>query len=592
MAIMVPSTINKGATQGERLLFTLAKDHLPDDWVGYHEPMIGQRKPDYVFIIPHMGILVLEVKDYKKSSLLSLNTSEWVIQGATKKEIVRNPLDQAREYAFAIANKLKVDRNLLTYDNGVGKLKFSYAFGTVFTNLTRLDVVKLGIDSLIPNNLIICGDEIRSESAEFDSGDLFEQLVGMFPFKMKGLERLTEDDINTIRFHLFPEVRIGIDKAYDENDLLKLKSLKAMSIYQETLAKQMGEGHRLIRGVAGSGKTLVLVARAKLLTRMHPEWKILICCFNVILSRSIKSILNIDKQYENIEVLTYHEFLYENFRVYEDSLSDSLANGIEDGYQKAPVYDAVLVDEGQDLEAPWVRLLSRCVNRETGSLLIAEDRAQDIYRRKTSLLKDTGLDFRGRSRVLSINYRNSQKVLEFAWNFYKTFRKEEHAEDLISPESTKRKGKDPIVRKFSTFKDETYWIAEEIKFLVESGVTHEEILVLYRVQKYNGMSYLEILSNHFKDKGIPFTWSSKDRKAKSSFRIDSGGVKLMTIDSAKGLDYKAVFIIACDLMPLSIVEDKDREVSLMYIGMTRTTDYLYLSYTKESEFTSYLGRFI
>ena len=53
------------------------------------------------------------------------------------------------------------------------------------------------------------------------------------------------------------------------------------------MAKQIGDKHRLIRGVAGSGKTLILASRAKMLAKKHPDWNILILCFNISLSRNI-----------------------------------------------------------------------------------------------------------------------------------------------------------------------------------------------------------------------------------------------------------------------------------------------------------------
>ena len=47
-------------------------------------------------------------------------------------------------------------------------------------------------------------------------------------------------------------------------------------------------------------------------------------------------------------------------------------------------------------EQEWLQLVSYLLNPDTQSLLLVEDRAQDIYKRKRSYLKDTGLDFRGR----------------------------------------------------------------------------------------------------------------------------------------------------------------------------------------------------
>lgn len=86
-----------------------------------------------------------------------------------------------------------------------------------------------------------------------------------------------------------------------------------------------------------------------------------------------------------------------------------------------PKYDAILIDEGQDFEGNWFKLVSLCLNPDTQSLLLVEDRAQSIYGNKRSYLKETGFDFRGRSKILNINYRNTAQIVSLAWDFYETF---------------------------------------------------------------------------------------------------------------------------------------------------------------------------
>ena len=64
-------------------------------------------------------------------------------------------------------------------------------------------------------------------------------------------------------------------------------------------------------------------------------------------------------------------------------------------------------------------------------------------------------------------------------------------------------------------------------------------------------------------------------------------MKISTIDSSKGLDFQAVIIVNIDNMPFALEDDKEREASLLYIGMTRAKEYLCLSYSGESEYTKY-----
>lgn len=93
-----------------------------------------------------------------------------------------------------------------------------------------------------------------------------------------------------------------------------------------------------------------------------------------------------------------------------------------------------------------------------------------------------------------------------------------------------------------------------------------------------------------KDEGLPYFWITENDVSKRSFAKDDGRVKISTIDSSKGLDFRAVFIVNVDSMPFPLEENKEREVSLLYIGMTRAKEFLCLSYSGESEFTHYLDK--
>ena len=65
-------------------------------------------------------------------------------------------------------------------------------------------------------------------------------------------------------------------------------------------------------------------------------------------------------------------------------------------------------------------------------------------------------------------------------------------------------------------------------------------------------------------------------------------LKSVRLIAVKDLDFQAVFIVNVDSMPFPLEDDKEREVSLLYIGMTRAKEYLCLSYSGESKFTRYL----
>jgi superfamily I DNA/RNA helicase len=161
--------------------------------------------------------------------------------------------------------------------------------------------------------------------------------------------------------------------------------------------------------------------------------------------------------------------------------------------------------------------------------------------------------------------------------------------EIIAPQSTKRKGPEPGIIKAANFFDEMRLVSRQIKKLhVERKVPLDEILILYRVKRTHKYPIIDLVKRSLDEYKIPYYWITENDVSKRSFKKDDGKVKISTIDSSKGLDFQAVFIVNVDSMPFPLEEDKEREVSLLYIGMTRAKQFLCLSYSGESEFTNHL----
>lgn len=621
MAVTIPETIRSSATAGERLFFRTLKTFLPDDYIVYFEPEIQGKRPDFVIIGPDLGIVVLEVKDYTKNTLFQVNHDEWhIVTTSGDQAVIKSPMKQARDNMFHVVDVLKKDKSLVQLDGKYKfNLKFPYGHGVVFTRMFSKDFIKEGLYSVIEPHLCLTRDEIDPDKEEFSEEILMEKILNMFvvPFRLK--EPLSLEDINAIRYHLFPEVRISAEfKApvpYQDQLLLSLHDIKTMDLHQENLAKQIGDKNRLIRGVAGSGKTIILASRAKMLLKQNPDWKILILCYNISLANAIQQMIvhmlnepedlfDFDQQAkkvqnQNIIVRNFHSWLKNDLKIREQQLPD-IIDKLERKEAILPTYDAVLIDEGQDFEAEWLRLVSLLINEDTQSLLLVEDRAQTIYQRKRSYLQDTGLSFQGRSKVLSINYRNTQQIVKFAWDFYRkhsVFKNKvvnrELEGEIIAPQSTKRKGPEPGIIKAANFFEEMKIVARQIKKLhKERKVPYDDMLILYRVKRTHQAPIIDIIKRSLKDGGLPFFWITENDNSKRSYEKEDGKIKISTIDSSKGLDFRAVFIVNVDSMPFPLEENKEREVSLLYIGMTRAKEYLCLSYSGVSEFTNYLDAII
>ena len=95
-------------------------------------------------------------------------------------------------------------------------------------------------------------------------------------------------------------------------------------------------------------------------------------------------------------------------------------------------YGAVMIDEGHDLKPEWLKLVVQMVDPETNALLLLYDSAQSIYGKHKRLrfsFASLGIQARGRTTILRLNYRNTTEVLSVAYEF---------AKEAFIPEATAR----------------------------------------------------------------------------------------------------------------------------------------------------------
>lgn len=116
MATLIPSI---GAcafdSHGERRLAERLEQKLDDDYLIWYNVPIGPKyaHPDFVVLHPRRGILILEVKDWKPSTILQANKQTWeILQDGAPKSVV-NPLEQARQYAHQVVTALERDPQLV-----------------------------------------------------------------------------------------------------------------------------------------------------------------------------------------------------------------------------------------------------------------------------------------------------------------------------------------------------------------------------------------------------------------------------------------------------------------------------------------------
>ena len=127
-------------TPGERRLAERLEQKLDDDYLLWYDVPVGPRysHPDFVVMHPRRGVLVLEVKDWRLSTIKQADRQSWeIIPNGVPKTVV-NPLEQARQYAHQVIDALQRDKQLIHGEGKhQGKLAFTWSYGVVLTNITR-----------------------------------------------------------------------------------------------------------------------------------------------------------------------------------------------------------------------------------------------------------------------------------------------------------------------------------------------------------------------------------------------------------------------------------------------------------------------
>ena len=658
---MIPSPIPPNATLGERRVYE-ALSALPDSLtVCYRRLFPGRRhvdEPDFVVIGAEIGLIVLEVKDWKRGR---------PPEGPRKE----NPLEQAKRYVHGLQDLVR-KRGFPVLVEAEGQhqkdLVFPCVPAVVFAHLTRESWEEEGAPDLDIRHVLFREDLAPAV--------LLNRLHGLarlyFP------PRLTAAQVEFLRGLVAPEFcleQISAEAPPRQLDLLQMQ-LVTTDLFLPPPEQQLVRDlyARLVRGVAGSGKTLLLLMRAKLLQQLQPSWQILVLTYGRDLDRFLLSSFKrlggdpgavqithfhkwcrdllveagewpqlltnqdrlavvaeahgeveaarslgvgavadeidwikeyveppIDEQYLAAQrigrrgrlTVTQRQAILRILGRYEALLKTRkrcdwgdvplrVLASINAGRITAPRYHALLVDESQDFAPSWFRVLLRMLKPETNLLFLAGDGAQRVYRRDLCWNR-LGIQLRGRSRILRRVYRNTYEIATYAADWMRRLGIAEdlgrYGEEWVEAEldhAWVRHGSEPVLIGFPGASAERKFLTDTIRKLLADGRSPSDILVLH-ARKAAASATAEALTQD----RIPAT-AVKD----SGLTFDPPTVNVCTYHSAKGLEFPIVF---CSMTPLfpdsraSESEDTAKEFEaeaarLLYVGMTRARDLLYVTY--------------
>jgi superfamily I DNA/RNA helicase len=239
-------------------------------------------------------------------------------------------------------------------------------------------------------------------------------------------------------------------------------------------------------------------------------------------------------------------------------------------------FEFVVVDEAQDLSVAQLRFLAALGADRTNSLFFAGDLGQRIFQQPFSW-KALGVDVRGRSRTLHINYRTSHQIRA-------------QADRLLGPEVSDVDGNkedrrgaisvfngpEPTIKELDTAEDENETVSHWLADRMAEGVKPHEAGVFVR-----SAAQLERARTAVETVGFPYNVLD------DNVETTPGYMSISTMHLAKGLEFRAVVVMACDdeVIPLQqrietatddseLEEVYSTERHLLYVACTRARDHL------------------
>jgi superfamily I DNA/RNA helicase len=538
-------------------------------------------------------------------------------------------MEAVRQHTVGVLQQLERDPQLKhPTGQSLNRLAFPYGYGVALPNVARAELEASLSEELrrkvLPDHLVLCREDLGEDG---DAEAFQTRLWGMFQHPAR--TRLSLPQINRIRWHLFPELRISSRQGgfFDEAPARSTSSLDAAPAYypgtpdtspaftprtleqelpalmrvldleQEQLARSLGDGHRVIHGVAGSGKTLILGYRCLQLAE-EMQRPILVLCFNIVLAARLRCFTREKHLGDKVQVYHFHDWCAEQLRTYQvdmprahTSFAQRQVSAVIEGVARGQIpkgqYGALLIDEGHEFEPEWLRLVSQMVDPETNSLLLLYDQTQQKRRQKFSF-SSAGIQAQGRTTILRLNYRNTREILQYAYDFAQAWFTQPDPElPLLAPEDAGARGDAPALRVFADIEQEVQAALEQIQRWHAEGVAWREIGILYP-----GGTVGTRMAKALQAAALPFFWlaTSSNRK---QFQVEADILNLMPIGSSKGLEFERVIILDSSWQAKDQTQnnaDPAADIRQLYVGLTRARSHLVISLHRHNGVSAALRR--
>lgn len=636
MAIIYPKieSIKKWAvqpTEGEWFLLNYLKDNLDNSFEIFFNLFLDGDRPDFVILKKNVGVFIIEVKDWNiNSQKYRIDLfNKWYFSSNSGYKVIKSPFSQVFNYK---KNFYDIHIPLLGIKNVINPYFFNVIDIFVYLHCTDKDVFERFYEQ---NNQIFnqyVSDFSKGVYVNFpmDKIEYYrkkQQRDKNLAIFQENIERIIERIKSRKKHPLFKEEIYNEFKRRLSPSQFFLEQDKVIELdkKQEKLT-QSSTGFQKVKGVAGCGKTEVLVHRAvNAFERTNAE-KILILTFNNSLKSYIRYRLygilrNVNKQkFEKIErdifeITNYHRFYISqanNMNIEIEPMINGSINNIQFRknifQENENRYDVILVDEIQDYEPDWIKIVRDSFLSEQGEMVIFGDQTQNIYKRDIKSRESSLVHGFGTWQKLTKSYRSCLKLIDIFAKFKETFLvkyKEEESYEYKAPQQGLLDVGNEIIifHKSSSVNDAFDKIR---KIILSNNLIQNDTCILS--SKINILQQIEHLFNLHHEKTTTTFETLKEiqdiydatanmpdkarqaserkkrcddlrRIKKEHFHINSGLVKISTIHSFKGLEMKNVFVV--------INEDDIPE--LVYTGITRSIENLFVISLNNSNYDEFFN---
>ncbi|WP_343339159.1 hypothetical protein TPELB_15130 [Terrisporobacter petrolearius] len=273
--------------EAEEIVWTRVKDAFSKrEVLGYSRyPLfskIGERRkePDILLLDKEYGVIIIEIKSYTIHNIKVVEPNLWEIENYS--DITINPIAQAEDYLYSVKSKFEMDRNI--------RHQFRGKAFVALPNITKDEWENKGFIEKIDTRMLLFKDDltkssllekINTQQYLFNYGTLDDEgfRIAQSILGHETLYRSESESVNIIESKSKPTkgeiYRLVRNKLYD------------LDIDQENIAKYIAPGPQRIRGIAGSGKTILLCQKAAIMHLRYPEWKIAMVFFTQSLYENV-----------------------------------------------------------------------------------------------------------------------------------------------------------------------------------------------------------------------------------------------------------------------------------------------------------------